>query len=167
MDGEKVINLKELAGGAGRSSPAASVRFDPVTLDIDHVAEKKLVRKLDWYIIPMVMLLYLFVGSDEFPFAFFPLLSSLLPPPSSPTHTLTQTAKSCASVRPLGPIALPLTCLVKVLPRPRQHRQRAPLWPGFGPLPDRLPLSGRRLYPLRHLHPLRAAVELGPQEIPP
>jgi hypothetical protein len=84
MDGEKVINLKELAGGAGRSSPAASARFDPETLDIDHVAEKKLVRKLDWYIIPMVMLLYLFVGSDEFPFAFFPLLSSLLP---HPTHT--------------------------------------------------------------------------------
>ena len=40
---------------------------DPETLDIiDHVAEKKLVRKLDLFIVPPVMLLYLFVRYISF-----------------------------------------------------------------------------------------------------
>ncbi len=34
--------------------------------DIDLEAEKKLVRKLDWHIVPMVMLLYLFSFLDRF-----------------------------------------------------------------------------------------------------
>jgi hypothetical protein len=45
-------------------SPAefSEKRYDPETLEIDHVAEKKLVRKLDLFIVPPVMLLYLFVS---------------------------------------------------------------------------------------------------------
>jgi hypothetical protein len=39
----------------------AEKRYDLETLEIDHVAEKKLVRKLDLFIVPPVMLLYLFV----------------------------------------------------------------------------------------------------------
>jgi len=38
---------------------------DPNTLEIDHVAEKKLVRKLDMWIVPPVMLLYLFSFLDR------------------------------------------------------------------------------------------------------
>lgn len=38
-----------------------SGRYDPESLEIDQVAEKKLVRKLDLHIVPMVMLLYLLV----------------------------------------------------------------------------------------------------------
>lgn len=34
-------------------------------IEIDHVAEKKLVRKLDLYIVPIVMLLYLFSFLDR------------------------------------------------------------------------------------------------------
>ncbi len=47
-------------------SPAefAEKSYDPETLEIDHVAEKKLVRKLDLYIVPPVMLLYLFVSGS-------------------------------------------------------------------------------------------------------
>jgi len=44
----------------------AEKRYDPETLEIDHVAEKKLVRKLDLFIIPPVMLLYLFVSTNTF-----------------------------------------------------------------------------------------------------
>jgi hypothetical protein len=44
----------------------AEKRYDPETLEIDHVAEKKLVRKLDLFIIPPVMLLYLFVSRGAF-----------------------------------------------------------------------------------------------------
>lgn len=44
----------------------AEKRYDPETLEIDHVAEKKLVRKLDLFIIPPVMLLYLFVSTSTF-----------------------------------------------------------------------------------------------------
>jgi hypothetical protein len=49
-------------------SPAeiAEKRHDPETLEIDHVAEKKLVRKLDLFIVPPVMLLYLFVSTSAF-----------------------------------------------------------------------------------------------------
>jgi hypothetical protein len=45
----------------GMKMPLASDQYDPKTLEIDHVAEKKLVRKLDLCIVPMVMLLYLLV----------------------------------------------------------------------------------------------------------
>ena len=39
---------------------------DPETLrEIDHVAEKKLVRRLDLFIVPPVMLLYLFVRTQS------------------------------------------------------------------------------------------------------
>lgn len=40
-------------------------KVDPNTLEIDHTAEKKLVRKLDFMIIPPVMLLYLFSFLDR------------------------------------------------------------------------------------------------------
>lgn len=40
-------------------------KVDPETLEIDHVAERKLVRKLDSHIVPMVMLLYLFSFLDR------------------------------------------------------------------------------------------------------
>jgi hypothetical protein len=49
--------------GTGRSMPLVSNQYDPETLEIDHVAEKKLIRKLDLCIVPMVMLLYLLVWS--------------------------------------------------------------------------------------------------------
>ena len=34
-------------------------------IEIDHVAERKLVRKLDWHIIPITMLLYLLSFLDR------------------------------------------------------------------------------------------------------
>lgn len=40
-------------------------KVDPNTLEIDHVAEQKLVRKLDLMIVPPVMLLYLFSFLDR------------------------------------------------------------------------------------------------------
>lgn len=46
--------------GQNRAS-MISDKYDPETLEIDYVAEKRLVRKLDLYIVPMVMLLYLLV----------------------------------------------------------------------------------------------------------
>lgn len=54
-----------------RKASLAGNKYDPETLEIDHVAEKKLVRKLDLYITPMVMLLYLLVCPLH------PLLSNL------------------------------------------------------------------------------------------
>jgi hypothetical protein len=51
----------ELRGGR-KISLASTDKYDPETLEIDHVAEKKLVRKLDLYIVPMVMGLYLLVS---------------------------------------------------------------------------------------------------------
>lgn len=44
-----------------RISPLISDKHDPETLEIDEVAERRLIRKLDLYIVPMVMLLYLLV----------------------------------------------------------------------------------------------------------
>ena len=44
---------------------SSSTRFDVASIDIDHVAEKKLVRKLDLFIIPVVMLLYLLSFLDR------------------------------------------------------------------------------------------------------
>ena len=40
-------------------------KVDPETLEIDHAAERRLVRKLDCFIVPMVMLLYLFSFLDR------------------------------------------------------------------------------------------------------
>ncbi len=45
----------------GRIPSLVSDEYDPESLEIDEIAEKKLVRKLDLYIVPMVMLLYLLV----------------------------------------------------------------------------------------------------------
>jgi len=39
---------------------------DAGSVEIDHVAEKKLVRKLDLYIIPVTMLLYLLSFLDRY-----------------------------------------------------------------------------------------------------
>ena len=44
---------------------ASSTKVDTASIDIDHVAEKKLVRKLDLFIIPVVMLLYLLSFLDR------------------------------------------------------------------------------------------------------
>lgn len=41
---------------------------DGGVVEIDHVAEKKLVRKLDLYIIPVTMLLYLLSFLDRYVF---------------------------------------------------------------------------------------------------
>ena len=50
-----------------RESPQGSPRKDgsETLVEIDHAAEKKLIRKLDWHIIPIVMLLYLFSFLDR------------------------------------------------------------------------------------------------------
>ncbi len=47
-----------------QDSPAKMEEVDMV--EIDHVAEKKLVRKLDLYIIPLAMLLYLLSFLDRY-----------------------------------------------------------------------------------------------------
>jgi hypothetical protein len=62
-DGAEFQNGKEddRNGLSGGKASVVSDKYDPETLEIDHVAEKKLVRKLDLYIVPMVMLLYLLV----------------------------------------------------------------------------------------------------------
>lgn len=57
----------QLDGLPGRKTSLASDKYDPETLEIDHVAEKKLVRKLDLYIVPVVMLLYLLVRTSPCP----------------------------------------------------------------------------------------------------
>lgn len=82
--------------GGGKVSPASTTgKYDPETLEIDHVAEKKLVRKLDRYIVPMVMLLYLLVSLMLSLFSF----ACLTPPPSLPTRPL----KSSCSFEPFSP----------------------------------------------------------------
>jgi hypothetical protein len=57
---------KQLRGHDIPPAEPAEKRYDPETLEIDYVAEKKLVRKLDLFIIPPVMLLYLFVSRGAF-----------------------------------------------------------------------------------------------------
>lgn len=54
----------ELEGPASQNILTTTDKYDPETWEIDYVAEKKLVRKLDRYIVPMVMLLYLLVGTS-------------------------------------------------------------------------------------------------------
>jgi MFS family permease len=60
MMDEKVekVDLSAIGGGLPQS-------VDPETLEIDHVAELKLVRKLDLHIVPMVMLAYLLCFLDR------------------------------------------------------------------------------------------------------
>lgn len=60
MEGEEGTERKETQLEERKASLAGE-KYDPETLEIDHVAEKKLVRKLDLCIVPMVMLLYLLV----------------------------------------------------------------------------------------------------------
>lgn len=62
--GDAAVVSKHLQ--AHNLSPTEDVekRYDPETAEIDHVAEKKLVRKLDLFIVPPVMLLYLFVSTS-------------------------------------------------------------------------------------------------------
>ena len=43
----------------------SSYKGDTASLEIDYAAEKRLVRKFDLFIIPMVMLLYLFSFLDR------------------------------------------------------------------------------------------------------
>lgn len=47
------------------SAAFSNLNIDSKTLEIDHVAERKLVRKLDLWIVPPVMLLYLFSFLDR------------------------------------------------------------------------------------------------------
>jgi hypothetical protein len=84
---QKKMSLGDLEA---RKASLASEKYDPETLEIDHVAEKKLVRKLDLYIVPMVMLLYLLVCP-----------SSLFPPPSPRPfpRTATRRARSSAAFK--------------------------------------------------------------------
>ncbi len=49
-----------------RSQDSPTKFEDDGSVEIDHVAEKKLVRKLDLYIIPVVMLLYLLSFLDRY-----------------------------------------------------------------------------------------------------
>lgn len=58
---ERAKGKVELVSLASQRPTVASSKNDPETLEIDEVAEKKLVRKLDLHIVPMVMLLYLLV----------------------------------------------------------------------------------------------------------
>jgi len=54
--------------GSDEKTPSSAFdtpKVDPNTLEIDHVAERKLVRKLDLMIVPPVMLLYLFSFLDR------------------------------------------------------------------------------------------------------
>jgi hypothetical protein len=66
-NGAGVISKEGGLGARDVSSAEYSEKhhYDPETLEIDHVAEKKLVRKLDLFIVPPVMLLYLFVSKIE------------------------------------------------------------------------------------------------------
>ena len=43
-----------------------SIESDSRSTEVDHVAEKKLLRKLDLQIIPLILLLYLFSFLDRF-----------------------------------------------------------------------------------------------------
>jgi hypothetical protein len=61
MDVSKLRKEIDPGGLPDRGSSVVSDKYDPETLEIDHVAEKKLIRKLDLHIVPMVMLLYLLV----------------------------------------------------------------------------------------------------------
>lgn len=53
------------AGENIRLKARSSARLDPEGIEIDISAERRLVKKLDLYIIPIVMLLYLFSFLDR------------------------------------------------------------------------------------------------------
>lgn len=55
LPSEKIYGTREVS----------SLKPDSEPIEIDHVAEKKLVKKLDLYIVPIVMLLYLFSFLDR------------------------------------------------------------------------------------------------------
>lgn len=55
---------KETSAGRAQAHSPSSLTEDG-SGDIDHVAERKLVQKLDLYIIPFIMLLYLFSFLDR------------------------------------------------------------------------------------------------------
>jgi predicted class III extradiol MEMO1 family dioxygenase len=60
---EKLPDLEKPDSVAASFSAEHTVDLQSIV--IDHVAEKRLVRKLDIYIIPIVMLLYLFSFLDR------------------------------------------------------------------------------------------------------
>ena len=110
--------------------------LDPEIPEIDHIAEKKLVRKLDLFIVPPVMLLYLFVSGD--------LLSTLSSSSSSGISFESRwTANSTA---------------FSELPRPGQHWKCTSLRDGRRPAFDRGPISNSRELAIRHIHSLRVSV---------
>ena len=57
-----MANLKAIEK---RPTPTTDNGADDDNIEIDHVAEQKLVRKLDRHIVPMIMLLYLFSFLDR------------------------------------------------------------------------------------------------------
>lgn len=57
-----MANLKAIEK---RPTPPTHNGVDDNNIEIDHVAEQKLVRKLDRHIVPMIMLLYLFSFLDR------------------------------------------------------------------------------------------------------
>ncbi|KAI4128239.1 MAG: hypothetical protein LQ338_002816 [Usnochroma carphineum] len=62
MDSEAGIDQMVLRPSPSQESPCKPA---VVTPEIDAVAEKKLVRKLDLFIIPIIMMLYLFSFLDS------------------------------------------------------------------------------------------------------
>jgi hypothetical protein len=121
---------------------------------IDPQEEKALLRKLDRWIVPPVMLLYLF--SLVLRTASYPLDATHTNPsrsmfqsnvPSRPTTTFLDTRHSFSTLsntnnlRQFGP---------------RQHRQRTPLRHGRRPEPRTEPVSDRSLPDVRHIHRQRA-----------
>ena len=65
MEGSQPSDVKE-ENVRNASQDSQRKLEDAASVDIDHVAEKKLVRKLDLYIIPVVMLLYLLSFLDRY-----------------------------------------------------------------------------------------------------
>lgn len=65
--GNKLDEHADLDGKSDRGTPIFPVEhtIEPAALVVDHQSEARLVRKLDIYIIPIVMLLYLFSFLDR------------------------------------------------------------------------------------------------------
>jgi hypothetical protein len=65
---DKLSENAELEEKSDHGAPSFPVEhtLDPAAFSIDHHAEAKLVRKLDLFIIPIVMLLYLFSFLDRY-----------------------------------------------------------------------------------------------------
>jgi hypothetical protein len=64
---DKLGEHAELDEKSDRGAPSFPVEhtLEPAAIIIDHHAEAKLVRKLDLFIVPIVMLLYLFSFLDR------------------------------------------------------------------------------------------------------